>query len=61
MNAWLVFLGEWHAEWRREWVLPLCGWVYVNVYIAIKPLGQRNTEAVLEKVGYPDVHLQERE
>lgn len=27
----------------------------------IKPLGQRNTEAVLEKVGYLGVHLQERE
>lgn len=27
----------------------------------IKPLGQRNTEAVLEKVGYLDAHLQERE
>lgn len=57
MNAWFVFLGEWQAEWRREWVLPLCGWVS----IAIKPLFQRSTEAVLEKVGYPDVYLQERE
>lgn len=26
----------------------------------IKSLGQRNTEAVLEKVGYLGVHLQER-
>lgn len=46
MNAWLVFLGEWHSERRRGRAPPLC---WLGLRGTSGPRGQRKAEAGLEK------------